>query len=80
MIERQVIVDWYTPDQKVPPENIGVITTISGKVGDTQYDHAMVTLFWSNEEGWYSSDYDFDYLIVHAWCDLNPYGLKGGKQ
>lgn len=73
MIERQVIVTWYTPDEKLPEDDISVIATISGRAGSTRFDHAMVNLYYSKDEGWYSTDYDFDYLIVHAWCDLEPY-------
>lgn len=73
MIEKQVIVTWFTPAEKHPEDDIGVIATISGKAGNTHFHHAMVTLYYCKKEGWYSTDFSFDYLIVHAWCDLEPY-------
>lgn len=73
MIERQVIVTWYTPAEKLPEEDISVVATVSGKSGSNHYDHAIVNLCWCEDEGWYSDDCDFDCLIVHAWCDLKPY-------
>lgn len=42
MIERQVIVTWYTLDEKRPPEDQDV--------------------------------------VIHAWCDIEPYGWKGVVQ
>ena len=78
-IARQVIVDWYVPAEKHPEEDIAVVATISGRTvasdrGEVlHFDHAIVILFWDFEMGWYSTEYDFDLLIVHAWCDLDPY-------
>ena len=74
MIEKQVITTWYTPEEKLPPEDIGVIATISGKAKNYTLDHAVVTMYWCADEGWYSDEYDFTELTVHAWCDLEPYG------
>jgi hypothetical protein len=73
MTERQVIVTWYTPAEKLPEEDISVVATVSGKAGSDHFHHAMVTLYYSKKSGWYSIDFSFDYLIVHAWCDLEPY-------
>lgn len=73
MIERQVIVTWFTPDEKLPEDDMGVLATISGKAGNTVFEHTVVILYYSEDEGWYSTDHDFDLLIVHAWCDLEPY-------
>lgn len=78
MSGKQVIVTWVTPDKKHPEEDVGVIATISGKAGNAKFDHAIIILFWSDDEGWYSTEYDFEYLIVFAWCDLEPY--KGEAQ
>ena len=33
MIERQVIVTWYTPEEKLPADDNFMVVTISGKVG-----------------------------------------------
>lgn len=77
MIERQIIVTWFTPSEKLPEEDIGVIATISGEAGNITFDHAIVNLYWCENEGWYSTDFSFSELIVHAWCDLEPY--SGGN-
>ena len=74
MIERMVIVTWYTPEQKLPAEDEGVIATVSGDVkGVVFFEHAVITARWSKAEGWYSDEYNFTHLTVHAWCDLEPY-------
>lgn len=72
-IERQVIVTWHTPDEKVPDPDVMVVATISGKTNSIEFDHTLAVLMWSKEIGWYSLDWDYEYLIVHAWCDLDPY-------
>lgn len=74
MIERQVIVTWHTPEERLPQDDVGVIATISGEAHNIRFNHAMVNLYYCEEEGWYSTDYDFSELTVHAWCDLKPYG------
>lgn len=74
MIERQVIVTWYTPEEKLPAEDEGVIATVSGDVnGMVFFERAVITARWSKAEGWYCDEYDFTHLTVHAWCDLEPY-------
>lgn len=73
MIERQVIVTWFTPDEKAPEEDILVIATISEKAGNFKFNHAIVTLYWDENGGWWSPEYVFETLTVHAWCDLEPY-------
>ena len=40
MTERQVIVTWYTPEEKMPPEDLFVVVTFSGRANDV-----MVGLF-----------------------------------
>ena len=79
IIERQVIVSWYVPVEKHPEEDAAVVATISGRTTPSErgevkhFDHAIVILFWDFEMGWYSMEYDFELLIVHAWCDIEPY-------
>ena len=74
MIERQVIVTWYTPEEKTPGEDEGVIATVSGDVNGTIiFSRAIMLMYWSKDEGWYSDDYNFTHLTVHAWCDLDAY-------
>jgi hypothetical protein len=81
MIERQVIVTWYAPVEKRPPEDVEVMATISGRgrrIGidksDINFKQTIIPMYYDKDEGWYSTIYDFDLLIVHAWCDLEPYG------
>lgn len=76
LIERQVIVTWYTPAEKLPPQDGLVICTINGEADGVKFDHAMVMLEWDDNDGWWSMDYSFTELEVLAWCDLEPYGGK----
>ena len=73
MVHKQVIVEWYTPEEKKPPEDIEVICTINGRTDGTIFENALVFLSWDNDEGWFSMDYFFTELEVVAWCDLKPY-------
>ena len=73
MVERQVIVTWYTPEEKIPKEDIVVLCTISGKTKNMTFNHALAFLMWSDKYGWYSMDYSFYELDVIAWCDMEPY-------
>lgn len=74
MIERQVIVTWYRPEEKRPPKEWDtVICTISGRKGNTTFDHALELMGFDENIGWYSMDGDFDELTVHAWADLEEY-------
>ena len=76
MIERQTIVTWHTPDEKVPPEGQIVVATISGHRPHVHYDHALALAEWYDDgEGWELTGIEtMDDLTVHAWCDLEPYG------
>ena len=78
MIERQVIVGWYTPEEKLPEQNKFYICTISAKSKSLRFDHVLMNLAWDEDDGWYSMEYDFEELTVHAWCDLEPYGRRRG--
>lgn len=78
MIERQVIVTWYTPEEKLPPEDYCMVVTVSGRDGNINYDHALQVGNYADDGcGWiiegFSNEAQF---TVHAWCDLNPYGMK----
>ena len=79
MIEKQVIVTWYTPEEKLPPECVICAVTFSGKDGHSDYQHALGIASWmSDGHGWLvdglSDDAQFK---IEAWCDLEPLG--GGK-
>lgn len=39
--ERQVIVTWYKPDEKLPQEDCDRIITFSGKLQNAEYNHAL---------------------------------------
>lgn len=74
MIENQVIAFWNPPD-KHPKEGNIVVVTVSGKMGkNITYDHAFALASWFDDgEGWLLEDIHLDDLVIHAWCDLEPY-------
>lgn len=78
MIERQVIVTWEKPEDKLPGKFEFVIVTVSGDFGRIHYDHAFAIAEWcGEEEGWYFYDqllqFNAEDVTVHAWADLEPY-------
>ena len=76
IVERQTIVTWYTPNEKKPPEGDIVVVSISGKMDrNVTLDHTFALAEWYNDgDGWNLLDIEVDKLVVHAWCDLVPYG------
>ena len=77
-VERQVIVQWNKPTEKLPEDDCFVVVTVSGKFGNVTYDHALLIANWMDEDGWYFEDplaecFNED-VTVHAWADLEPYG------
>lgn len=81
MIERQVIVTWYTPEEKLPKEGERVPCTISGFVGSWLFHRALVLGKYREDKGW---EFDEAFtgepniariraITVHAWADLEPY-------
>lgn len=75
-IERQVIVTWYTPEEKLPPEGETVVITVSGQHDHVRYDHAFALAEWFDDcYGWELSEIELDEFVVHAWCDLKPYDV-----
>ena len=75
MIERQVIVTWYAPDEDLPEDGQIVVVTISGSKPGVTCDHTLTTAEWYENSGWTLTDMDLDEFTVHAWCDLDPYGV-----
>ena len=74
-----MIVQWYTPEEKMPEQYEIVPVTISGvnKQGNLKWDNALVMASWDSQSGWMIEGYEleeFAELTVHAWCDLRPYG------
>lgn len=80
MIERQVIVTWHKPEEKLPLKDELVIVTVSGKIANITFDHCFAIASYCEEEGWWidcaQNENDMGDLTVHAWCDLEPYGGK----
>ena len=78
MIEKQVITTWYTPSEKLPENGNIVVVTVSGRTGNTTYDHAfaLASYFDDDGDGWMIEDYIIDDFTIHAWCNLEPYGGK----
>ena len=80
LIEKQVIVQWYTPEEKMPEPCTFVVVTFSGKSKNVTYDHALGVADWCDDgEGWCLDSYqNLDGFTIHAWADLEPY--KGGNK
>ena len=76
MIERQVIVTWFTPEEKLPPEDVGVLATVTATSRNKRFRfiRTVLPVFYCKDEGWYELDYGFSEMKIHAWCDLEPYG------
>lgn len=79
MIERQVFVTWYKPDERVPEDGVFVVVTLSCKGPYTTYDHHLMIAEWWGDEGWevVGLDTDTKEFVIHAWCDLEPYAGGG---
>ena len=79
MVERQTIVTWYKPEEKMPEPCHFVVACISFRGDQITYDHALVLANWADDDdGWLFDDplanrYN-NKVTVHAWCDLEPYG------
>ena len=80
-MERQVITTWYTPEEKMPPDDIIVVVTFSGKDGNMAFDHALGTATWFNDGlGWLVTGLGEEAeFTIHAWADLEPYQSRGGR-
>ena len=74
MIERQTIVTWFTPEEKLPEDDVCVLATVTATVGNKRFIRTVLPVFYCKDEGWYELDYGFSKMKVHAWCDLEPYG------
>lgn len=86
LIERMIIVDWYTPEEKAPEEGKFTVVSISGQQGNIHYDHTFAIAEYWKDEGWVIDGMAPGTFEVIAWCDLEPYGgreamekLLGGK-
>ena len=78
MIEKQVLVTWYTPEEKLPPEGYMVLVTVSGTGRNVAYDHSFALAeYFDDGLGWTLETDLLDDFTVHAWADIEPYG--GGE-
>lgn len=77
--ERQVIVTWYDPAEKLPPEDEYVVITFTGRRnGHQTYEHALGIGAYYPGEGWLIDGMDeieSDLMTIEAWADLDAYGL-----
>ena len=74
--ERQVIVTWYKPAEKLPPVDCNTIITFSGKLQNAEYNHAFGIASYFPGEGWMIDGMDenaSDRMTIEAWADLDPY-------
>jgi len=80
LVERQVFVTWYRPEEKLPEDGIFKPVTVSGRVRNITFDHSLAIGAYFSGEGWYfdfcKTQEEMDQIVVHAWCDLEPYGGK----
>lgn len=61
VVERQDIVFWYKPEEKIPPDGLFVIATISGHNGHYKgYDHCLASAEYYADEGWFVEGIDTD--------------------
>ena len=75
--ERQVIVTWYTMDEKKPPYLSQVPITFSGTIKFANYHHVLGTGIYFPHTGWLiagMNEEGSDAMDVEAWADLEPYG------
>lgn len=78
MTEKQVIVTWYTPKEKMPPENEIVVVTFSGRDKNRTFENTIGLAGWMNDGlGWLVSELsDQAEFVIQAWCDLDPYEVR----
>ena len=79
LVERQVIVCWHKPEEKLPEEGTFVVVSYSGPLGkNITCDHALMIGSWFDDGlGWMIEGFP-NYLstnkgTIHALADLEPY-------
>lgn len=85
MTGRQVIITWYRPEEKLPPEKGFYVVTFSGRYGSHTYDHVLgVAEYYKDGFGKDTWDVtgleEYDSRTVHAWADLEPFEPRSGKK
>ena len=86
-VERQVIVTWYKPEEKLPPDDRDVIVTFSGSTRECMYIHAFGIAKCCSECEYEKPAWGiFGFSVgesmkmhVEAWADLDPYGMGEEK-
>ena len=79
---KQTTATWYTPAEKLPPEDYCVVVTVSGRDGNINYDHALQVGSWAYDgSGWMIEGFSEDaQFVVNAWCYLElPDEIDGGE-
>ena len=67
IVERQVIVTWHKPEERLPEAGVFVVATISGKTRNITFDHALVTAEYYQGDGWCVEPFDFIRLLDTNW-------------
>jgi hypothetical protein len=71
-----VIVTWYDPAEKLPPEDECVVITFSGRRNiNHSYIHALGIGVYYEGDGWLidgMDDDESDRMTIEAWADLDP--------
>ena len=49
MVERQTIVTWHKPEEKLPTEDTFVLVTMSGRAGHCNYIRTLKIAAWYND-------------------------------
>lgn len=72
MTQRQVIVTWFTPEEKTPPSDEAVVVSFTGRDGAKRYENALGLAYWYS--GWSVDGLsEKAKFIINAWCDLDTY-------
>ncbi len=77
-MSKEIKATWYTPEEKLPPEGLLVVATISGSDGwHKHFTNCFAIGEFYKDGGWFFDDIDTDkegaWVTVHAWCDLVLY-------
>ena len=75
--ERQVIVTWTTPGERLPDPDMYVVVTVNAQAGGSSWENALMTgAYYDDTDEWeiVGLPEEADYEVV-AWADLDPYGM-----
>ena len=56
--------------------------TVSGRYDNATFDHVLkIATYWPDEDAWDIEEFSkAKDVVIHAWCDIEPYGWKGVVQ